>query len=136
MQYSVFYCGRWDLENTATVSDLPVLEQGFRLASVHFSDYALINEMQSTFVQGDSQGSGTTTVMGPVHGGGMGSNVLGNTTLDMTPYWAPNDPNDRIAIVSACCNGRDGVDGPSVVLLKTAGGSLIEAQLSWGVRDW
>ncbi len=142
MQYSQFFCGQY--EYTTTVSDLPLLEQGFRLASVHFSDDFFIAEMQSTFVRGDGQGNGTTTVLGPVHGelSYPNGNLEPNTTLDMTPYWAPNDPKDRIAAVSACCmygHYRDGADGGSVavVQLKTEGGSRIEAQPSWGgVRNW
>ncbi len=138
MQYSQFFCGRADLEYATTVSDLPLLEQGFRLDSVHFSNNIIIEEMQATFVRGDSLGNGTTTVLGPIHGGSYPDSSFPNTTLDMTPYWDPNDPNDRIVAVSACCLGSDATDGGSVavVQLKTEGGSYIEAQPSHGVRNW
>lgn len=135
MQFSRFFCGRDDAEYTSTVSDLPLLEQGFRIASVRLSSYAILNEMQSTFVRADSnRGNSTTTVLGPLHGGYQGSMEL--TSLDMTPYWNPNDPNDRIVAVSTCCSWRwASYDSTAeLVLLKTEGGSRIEPQPGW--NNW
>lgn len=119
VQYSRFFCGNPHTDYIDTNTDLPLLEQGLRLASIYLEGSSRLYRAQSTYASAKWQWSSTRP--GAIHGGGTREGV--STTLDMTPYWDPQDPSDRIVAVSTCCTMYD--NEPLTIVLRTAGGALV-----------
>lgn len=116
MQYSKFFCGGSYTGYTETASDLSILGEGVRLTSITLQGFSRLYSARCYYKTAD--GRDRWDVM---HG--KGETETGTTsTLHMTPYWDPNDPNDRIVAVGACCDL--GVDLQTIVL-RTANGSLV-----------
>ncbi len=119
VQYSRFFCGISNTEYIDTNTDLPLLEEGLRLASIYLEGSSRLFRAQSTYASAEWLWSSTRP--GAIHGGSTREGV--GTTLDMTPYWEPRDPQDRIVAVSTCCAAYD--NDPLTVVLRTAAGALV-----------
>ncbi len=115
MQYSRFFCGSSYTGYTETASDLAILGEGVRLASISLEGSTRLYRAQCFYKSADGRDRWDA-----IHG--KDDRGTASTSLDMRPYWEPKNPNDRIVAVGACCADNDDLQ---TIVLRTAGGSLV-----------